>query len=151
MPLVGYSYASRNKKRFEETIRTEMKILIPCMVTIMILCWIFAPSLITLFMKNEEVVSFGAMFLRGFCLCMPFMVIDFLAVGVFQSVGMGRTSLVFAILRKIVFEIPAIIVLNKIFGAAGVTYAGFVAEFVLSICAVILLKKIVQKFDADNT
>lgn len=150
MPLVGYSYASRNKKRFEETIRTEMKILIPCMVTIMILCWIFAPSLITLFMKNEEVVSFGAMFLRGFCLCMPFMVIDFLAVGVFQSVGMGRTSLVFAILRKIVFEIPAIIVLNKIFGAAGVTYAGFVAEFVLSSCAVILLKKIVQKFDADN-
>ena len=148
MPLVGYSYASRNKKRFEETIRTEMKILIPCMVTIMVLCWIFAPSLITLFMKNEEVIAYGTIFLRGFCLCMPFMVIDFLAVGVFQSVGMGKTSLLFAILRKIILEIPAIILLNKLFQAAGITYAGSIAEFILSICAVILLRRIVKSFDA---
>ena len=148
MPLVGYSYASRNKKRFEETIRTEMKILIPCMVTIMVLCWIFAPSLITLFMKNEEVIAYGTIFLRGFCLCMPFMVIDFLAVGVFQSVGMGKTSLLFAILRKIILEIPAIILLNKLFHAAGITYAGSIAEFILSICAVILLRRIVKSFDA---
>ena len=147
MPLVGYSYASRNKKRFEETIRTEMKILIPCMVTIMVLCWIFAPSLITLFMKNEEVIAYGTIFLRGFCLCMPFMVIDFLAVGVFQSVGMGKTSLLFAILRKIILEIPAIILLNKLFQAAGITYAGSIAEFILSICAVILLRRIVKSFD----
>lgn len=147
MPLVGYSYASRNKKRFEETIRTEMKILIPCMVTIMVLCWIFAPSLITLFMKNEEVIAYGTIFLRGFCLCMPFMVIDFLAVGVFQSVGMGKTSLLFAILRKIILEIPAIILLNKLFQAAGITYAGSIAEFILSICAVILLRRIVKNFD----
>lgn len=148
MPLVGYSYASRNKKRFDETIRTEMKILIPCMVTIMILCWIFAPALITLFMKNEEVIAYGTIFLRGFCLCMPFMVIDFLAVGVFQSVGMGKTSLLFAILRKIILEIPAIILLNKLFHAAGITYAGSIAEFILSICAVILLRRIVKNFDA---
>ena len=147
MPLVGYSYASRNKKRFEETIRTEMKILIPCMVTIMVLCWIFAPSLIVLFMKNEEVIAYGTIFLRGFCLCMPFMVIDFLAVGVFQSVGMGKTSLLFAILRKIILEIPAIILLNKLFQAAGITYAGSIAEFILSICAVILLRRIVKNFD----
>lgn len=148
MPLVGYSYASRNKKRFEETIQTEMKILIPCMVTIMVLCWIFAPSLIALFMKNEEVIAYGTIFLRGFCLCMPFMVIDFLAVGVFQSVGMGKTSLLFAILRKIILEIPAIILLNKLFQAAGITYAGSIAEFILSICAVILLRRIVKNFDA---
>ena len=52
MPLVGYSYASKNKQRFEETIQTVMKLLVPCMVLIMILCWIFAPSLIRLFMKK---------------------------------------------------------------------------------------------------
>ena len=59
MPLVGYSYASKNKQRFEETIQTVMKLLVPCMVLIMILCWIFAPSLIRLFMKNEEVIYAG--------------------------------------------------------------------------------------------
>ena len=32
---------------------------------------------------------------------------DFLAVGVFQACGMGGKSLLFAVLRKIVLEIPA--------------------------------------------
>lgn len=147
MPLVGYSYASKNKQRFEETIQTVMKLLVPCMVLIMVLCWIFAPSLIRLFMKNEEVITYGAMFLRGFCMCMPFMLVDFLAVSVFESVGMGKTALVFAILRKIVFEIPAIVILNKIFQASGITYAGFVSEFILSIIAVILLRRIANGFE----
>lgn len=150
MPLVGYSYASKNKQRFEETIQTVMKLLVPCMVLIMILCWIFAPSLIRLFMKNEEVITYGAMFLRGFCMCMPFMLVDFLAVSVFESVGMGKTALVFAILRKIVFEIPAIVILNKIFQASGITYAGFVSEFILSIFAVILLRRIADGFERRN-
>ena len=150
MPLVGYSYASKNKQRFEETIQTVMKLLVPCMVLIMILCWIVAPSLIRLFMKNEEVITYGAMFLRGFCMCMPFMLVDFLAVSVFESVGMGKTALVFAILRKIVFEIPAIVILNKIFQASGITYAGFVSEFILSIFAVILLRRIADGFERRN-
>ena len=98
-------------------------------------------------MKNEEVITYGAMFLRGFCTCMPFMLVDFLAVSVFQSVGMGKTALVFAILRKIVFEIPAIVILNKIFQASGITYAGFVSEFILSIIAVILLRRIANGFE----
>lgn len=150
MPLVGYTYASKNKERFEKTIWTEAKMLVPCMAVIMILCWVFAPQLIALFMKNEEVIAYGAMFLRGFSLCMPFMLVDFLAVGVFQSVGMGKTSLIFAILRKIVFEIPAILILNKLFHAAGITYAGFVSEFILAICSVHLLKRIVNNFEAEN-
>ena len=98
-------------------------------------------------MKNEEVITYGAMFLRGFCMCMPFMLVDFLAVSVFESVGMGKTALVFAILRKIVFEIPAIVILNKIFRASGITYAGFVSEFILSIFAVILLRRIANEFE----
>lgn len=150
MPLVGYTYASKNKERFEKTIWTEAKMLVPCMAVIMILCRVFAPQLIALFMKNEEVIAYGAMFLRGFSLCMPFMLVDFLAVGVFQSVGMGKTSLIFAILRKIVFEIPAILILNKLFHAAGITYAGFVSEFILAICSVYLLKRIVNNFEAEN-
>lgn len=80
-------------------------------------------------------------------MCMPFMLVDFLAVSVFESVGMGKTALVFAILRKIVFEIPAIVILNKIFQASGITYAGFVSEFILSIIAVILLRRIANGFE----
>ena len=98
-----------------------------------------------MFMQNEEIVAIGAKFLRGFCLGLPFLCIDFLAVGVFQAVGMGRESLVFAILRKIVLEIPALFLLNWIFPLYGLAYSQFVAELVLAVVAVIVLGRLFRR------
>ena len=69
---------------------------------------------------------------------------DFMAVGVFQAIGSGKRALIFAVLRKIVLEIPAIILLNLIVPLYGMAFAQFVAEFVLAIAAVIMLNQIFQ-------
>ena len=63
-------------------------------------------------------------------------------MGVFQAVGHGRSALAFAILRKILLEIPALYVLNYLFPLYGLPYAQFAAEFVLSIASVVMLKRI---------
>ena len=72
---------------------------------------------------NDAIVAYGTRFLRGFCLGLPFMCMDFLAVGVFQAIGMGGAALSFAILRKIVLEIPALYLLNWLFPLYGLAYA----------------------------
>ena len=143
MPLISYSYAGKNKGRMKECILYVVKLMLPCMTAVSLTCWLFAGPLVQMFIQSSDVVAYGILFLRGFCVALPFMLMDFLAVGVFQGVGKGKNSLVFAILRKIILEIPAIILLNSLFHAAGITYAGFVAEVVLSVAGVILLRKII--------
>ena len=95
-------------------------------------------------MKNPSIVAYGTRFLRGLCLGMPFLCMDFLAVGVFQACGLGRKSLVFAILRKIVLEIPALFILNYLFPLYGLAYAQFAAESILAAAAVIVLLRLFQ-------
>ena len=145
MPLVSYSYSSKNHKRMKSVIGFVARLLLPCMFAVAILCWLFAGELIHMFMKNPDIIHYGTMFLRGFCLAMPFLVVDFLVVGVFQGIGKGRQSLIFAILRKIVFEIPAIILLNTIFHAAGLGYGAFIAELLLSAIGVRELLRILKQ------
>ena len=94
-----------------------------------------------MFMKNPEVVSYGTKFMRGLCLALPFLCMDFLAVGVFQACGMGSKSLVFALLRKIVLEIPALFILNRLFPLYGLAYAQTAAEIILAAAAVLVLKR----------
>lgn len=142
MPLVSYTYASGNHKRMKEAIFFTMKTLFPVLICVTLLYYIGAGTLIKLFMNNEVIIAYGTKFLRGFCLVLPFLCMDFIAVGVFQAVGMGRSALVFAILRKILLEIPALYVLNKLFPLYGLPYAQFMAEVVLSVLAVIMLKRI---------
>ena len=117
----------------KEGIAYVAKLLLPAMFAVAVCCWLFAGGLIGLFMDNADIIRYGTMFLRAMALAMPFLVADFLVVGVFQGFGMGKKALIFAILRKIVFEIPAIVLLNLAFGVSGLAYGAFAAEFILSL------------------
>ena len=145
MPLVSYNYASGNRKRMKQSVLFAAGIILPFMLLVTVCYWAFAPRLIHLFMDNPEIIAYGTRFLRGMCLGMVFLCTDFLAVGVFASLGMGKRSLTFAILRKIVLEIPLLFLLNALFPLYGLAYAQFLAEVVLAIAAVIMLAKIFRQ------
>ena len=148
MPLVSYNYASGNGKRMKKGFFYTTRISMTFLVVITIAYYIFAQSLIGTFMDNSVVIDYGTRFLRGFCLGLPFLCMDFLAVGVFQACGMGRHALLFAILRKIVLEIPAIYVLNWLFPLYGLAYSQFVAEVILAIAAICVLVKLFKQVEA---
>ena len=148
MPLVSYNFASGDRKRMKKSILFAMSVILPVMASITLCYWVFGPGLVRSFMDNLEIVTYGASFLRGMSLSMVFMCVDFMAVGVFQALGMGKNALVFAILRKIVLEIPLLIILNAIFPLYGLPYAQPVAEFILSIAAVVMLMRIFRQGDA---
>ena len=109
--------------------------------------WVFSAPLVRLFMADPEVIEFGSRFIKGFSLAQPFLAMDFLAVGVFQACGMGKKALLFAFMRKIVLEIPALFILNKLFPLYGLAYAQLVAEVVLAAAAVLTLRNLFKKLE----
>ena len=141
MPLIGYNYAGGSYKRMKETLLFTGKTLISFVAAAALVYYLSAGSIVSAFMKDPAIVAYGTRFLRGFCVGLPFFCMDFLAVGVFQAVGNGRAALVFAILRKIVLEIPAIYVLNYFFPLYGLAYSQCVAEVVLGAAAVVVLMR----------
>lgn len=150
LPLIGYTYASGNYRRMKDTVIYSMKLGICSVAVILASYLVFADSLIRMFMDNEVIVAYGSHFLRGMCLQLPFMCVDFLAVGVFQSTGMGSKALIFAILRKIVFEIPALFLLNRIFPLYGLPYAQVTSEVLLSIIAAAVLIRLFRHMEGEQ-
>lgn len=151
MPLVGYTYANGDAARMKKTLQFAMKLTLSFLVAVCVIYCVFAGQLMTLFMKNETIVAYGTRILRGMCLALPFLSIDFLAVGVFQACGLGQKALLFAVLRKIVLEIPALVVLNHFFPLYGLAYAQLAAEVVLAAAAAWELQKIFRKNTAEST
>ncbi len=150
MPLVSYTYASGNHKRMKNTIFFTGKIVVGFTASVFLIYYIGAGGVISLFMKNEAIIAYGTRFLRGFCLGLPFLCMDFLAVGVFQAVGMGREALIFAIMRKIILEIPALYLWNYLFPLYGLAYAQFTAEVVLATAAVIVLARLFKRLKVGD-
>lgn len=150
MPLISYNYASGNIKRMKKTFTFTAKISLGFILAVMLTFVVAAEPIISMFMKNENIVAYGAAFLRGFCFALPFLCIDFLALGVFQSCGMGMKSFIFAVVRKIVLEIPALFVLNWLFPLYGLAYAQFVAELILGTIAVVVLVRMFRRLEREH-
>lgn len=151
MPLISYNYAGGNIDRMKKALVFSIKITLSFMVVMTVGYYIGARGLTSLFMKNQEIVDYGAEFLRGLCLCLPFLCMDFLAVGVFQACGFGKKALIFALLRKIILEIPALFLFNYLYPLYGLAYAQPAAEFILSIAAVIVLVRLFQGLKTENS
>ncbi len=150
MPLISYNYASGNIPRMKKTLLFAVRASVSFMAAMSILYFFGSGFFIRLFMKNEAIVAYGSSFLRGLCLALPFLCMDFLAVGVFQACGMGKKALIFALLRKIVLEIPALFLWNFLYPLYGLAYAQVTAETVLAAAAVVVLIRLFCRLEKTN-
>ena len=151
MPLISYNYSARNIERMKNTLTTTLKIALAFIVVVVAGYYFQSRFFISMFMSNQTIVDYGSAFLRNFCLGLPFLCIDFVAVGVFQAVGMGKESLFFAIMRKIILEIPALIVLNQLIPLYGLSLAQFTSEIILASLAFVVLSKLFKKLSNEKT
>ena len=142
MSLVSYNYASGNRKRMKQTILFAMRIIVCSMLFLTVVYYLSAPAMIRAFMDSEEIIAYGSRFLRVMSLGFVFLCTDFLAVGVFQALGMGRNALLFAICRKLVLEIPLLFLLNHFYPLYGLPFAQLITEIFLSCLGVIMLRRI---------
>lgn len=150
MPLISYNYASRNIQRMKNTLLFTVKIALGFIIVVSVGYYIGAGELIRLFMNNPDIIEYGTRFLRGFCIGLPFLCMDFVAVGVFQAAGLGKNALMFAILRKGVLEIPALFILNALFPLYGLAYAQFTAELILATAAIVVLIRLFRKLEREK-
>ena len=150
MPLIGYNFASGNAERMRRGFRFAARISLAFQSVMTLLLFLFPAFVIRLFMDDPLVVTHGARFLQGFALAQPFLCLDFLAVGVFQSCGMGGTSLLFAVLRKVALEIPALLVLEHFFPLYGLAYAQLCAEVVLAVAAAVTINRLFRRLERQK-
>ena len=145
MPLISYNYSSGNRKRMKDAIMFVLKISVAVTLVLAAIFFICSGGLIRLFLDDSEVVAHGRILLRAMSVGIPFLALDFSAVAVFQAIGRGSYSLVFAILRKIVLEIPAILLFNYLYPLYGMGFSQSFAELILAILSIFMLRRIFRE------
>lgn len=150
MPLIGYNYTAKNYPRMKAFLTFTTKIVLGLMSVVTVIYFIFSKQVTGFFIDTQTVVDYSSKFLQGMCICLPFICMDFMAVGVFQSCGMGKKALVFAILRKIIFEIPLLYILGAVFPLYGLAWAQTIAEITLAIIAVIVLVRMFRELEKEK-
>ena len=132
LPLVGYNFGAGQKQRVGEVVIKAGLASFAWGA----LCWLvfmlFPSQVMSLFGTDPEFLHEAAQALRIFVLISFAVGIQIVTTFFFQGIGKGLPSLVLASARQIIFLVPGLLILPRIFGLIGL-WAAFPAADALSI------------------
>jgi multidrug efflux pump len=132
-PLIGYSYGARNTKRLKDTIRGGIIVGTSIALFFAMIFIIFPRQLILVFINNAEVIAVGAKIMFALAVGLPFIGIQMVFMVALQAMGKGGPSLIISVSRQGLIFIPAILILNGLFGFSGFIYAQSTTDFFTAI------------------
>lgn len=140
LPLIGYSYGARDYTRMRQIIRYTGTVVLLFGAACAAVFITQAPHLVRFFIDEEASVCYGTQFLHIIGYAAPLAAISYLCVTVFQACGRKWPAFALSVLRKGVFDVPAMFVFRTAlgFGAAGVCLATPFAEVLGMAVALVL-------------
>lgn len=76
------------------------------------------------------------------CLSLPFMMIGYVVKNYMNVVDCGKISFLFAIVRHIVLIIPISMIMNRLWGLAGLRWSQLVSDLIASVFIVFVYIKV---------
>jgi Na+-driven multidrug efflux pump len=98
--------------------------------------FIFAPEMVSWFQNDPEVIRCGALALRFQCISFPAQSWIVMSNMMEQSVGRTASATFLSAARQGIFFIPALSLLNHLFGLMGVQMAQSISDILTLVCAI---------------
>lgn len=140
-PIIGFNYGAGETKRVKAVIRDSLLITSGIMVVGTIVAMGIPKQIFQLFDADKFLLQAGVTALRIISIGFVFSAFGVIYTGIFEALGLGKSSLCVSLLRQFIVTIPAALILSMYFGVNGVWAAFPIGEIVAAIVAIILLKK----------
>ena len=131
LPIMGYNYGARRKKRLLSATKNGCGIALVIMGAGTLLFLLLPEWLIGLFNPSEEMMALGVPALRIVSSCFLLAALGIISSTLFQAMGNGTSSLVITLLRQLVVLVPAAWLLTRLTGGVEAVWWAFpIAEAV---------------------
>ncbi len=144
MPIIGYNFGAKNRKRMYSALKIGIIIAVIIMTIGVVLMWAIPDKLISMFGGDQSLMEVGVPAFRIISLCFIPAAAGILFTTFFQAVGKGIRSLLMSVCRQLVLILPIAFVFSKILGIQYSWYAFPIAEIgslCLAICFFVNLVK----------
>ena len=131
LPIMGFNYGARNKKRLMHTLQLTCAIAFGIMLV----------GLLIMFNASADMMDIGISALRTISLCFPAAGLGIAFSNFFQAIGEGKNSLLISVLRQLVILLPCAWIISRI-GTLNQVWLAFPIAEVFSFFVSLLLTRI---------
>ncbi|HFH7636767.1 TPA: MATE family efflux transporter [Streptococcus agalactiae] len=148
-PLAGFNYGAKNYGRVREAIKASIKWTNVFCVAWTVIVYIFAPSILSIFGTDENVLNIAVPALRAAVIMFITFGFQFTYSTLYLSTGKALGGVFLNSLRQGIVFIPIILLLPKFMGLNGVIYAQTISDLITTIITIpfaISVNKSLKKF-----
>jgi putative MATE family efflux protein len=146
-PLLGYCYGAHLKDRFKSILKFSAIISVSIGIILTVIYIFMSQQIMSLFINDKEVIKYGKDMLIAVSLAGPILGILFLAINSMQAMEKAIPATLLSICRQGFIFIPALYILDMIFGLTGINYTQTFSDYVSIIISLFLLKNSFKSFD----
>ncbi|HUT67197.1 MAG TPA: MATE family efflux transporter [Dehalococcoidales bacterium] len=145
-PILGFNYGARRYHRVLKTIMIAIIASTSLSMMAFLVLYFLPHPIISVFTKDTQLIDMGAYASRLIFLSLP--LIGFIMVGqlIFQAIGKALQAFIAAIVRPVVFLIPAVLVLSRVWQLDGVFLAFPVSDLLTFLLIIALLAPVINQF-----
>ncbi len=138
LPIMGFNYGAKNKKRLLSALKNGCLIALCVMLAGMLVFLLLPDKLLGIFNPSAELLEIGIPALRIICTCFVFAALGIVSSTLFQAVGRGTYSLVVSLMRQLVVLVPAAWILAAATGQVSAVWWAFPIAETVSLCISII-------------
>lgn len=143
-PIIGFNYGANQLDRVKKTLRLAVIWATTISLFGFAILELFPGPLIRIFSSDPELIGIGKTACRLMVIAFPLIGYQMIAVSLCQALGKAGAALFLALSRQVVFLIPMILILPRIFGITGVWLALPAADAVTFVVSFILVRLIMR-------
>jgi putative MATE family efflux protein len=133
IPIAGYNYGAKNKKRVEQVIRTAVLYSSGLASLVFMMIYAFSNSIGTIFTSEPLVLQKTPAAIRWVFAATPIVGIQLIGAAYYQAIGKALPALLLTLTRQGFFFIPLLYILPGFLGIDGVWIAFPIAELLAAI------------------
>ena len=145
MPIMGYSYGAKNRRRLSEVLNYSIIICVLINFLGSVLFWLFPQEILHFFNATDEMMSIGVRTIRIISTSYSFGSICFIFSCFLQAIGKGIPSLTITMLRQLILLLPMAYILGRIYGLTGVWLAFPTVEVITCMISIYMYRNFVRK------
>lgn len=145
-PIAGYNFGARQYHRVIDVTKLTTLWGVGVATTGFLICHIFPEFIVGFFTTDEELTSAAVYGLHIVFAVFPIVGFQMVSTNFFLSVGLSRTAIFLSLTRQMLFLVPCLIVLPRIWGTFGVWVSIPIADLTATIVTAIVLIRQFRKF-----
>lgn len=143
MPIAGYNYGAGDMQRVKSVLRVAIRATSIFSVISFAIFFMFNEPLIALFTEDASLLQSSAHALQIIVITLPVIGFQVIGSGLFQALGKVLPALFLGLARQVLFLIPFVIFLPKLYGLEGIWYSFPAADILAAgITAIIIFRQV---------